>query len=166
MGLFDRFKGKKTVDWSAAYTAEPKFYGRPDGTPFGAIALTEGTETVLPTAPQAAYQVDGQPVAAWRMVIVSTTRGGVIGDADYFAALEKAAPYRLDGRADAVLLRGLTAEELEGLPGIGPTLAQRILDYRRENGDFTSVEELMQVEGIGQARLEALRDYITVEARP
>ena len=44
MGLFDRFKGKKTVDWSAAYTAEPKFYGRPDGTPFGAIALTEGTE--------------------------------------------------------------------------------------------------------------------------
>ena len=115
MGLFDRFKGKKTVDWSAAYTAEPKFYGRPDGTPFGAIALTEGTETVLPTAPQAAYQVDGQPVAAWRMVIVSTTRGGVIGDADYFAALEKAARYRLDGRADAVLLRGLTAEELEGL---------------------------------------------------
>lgn len=74
MGLFDRFKGKKTVDWSAAYTAVPKFYGRPDGTPFGAIALTEGTETVLPTAPQAAYQVDGQPVAAWRMVIVSTTR--------------------------------------------------------------------------------------------
>ena len=69
MGLFDRFKGKKTVDWSAAYTAEPKFYGRPDGTPLGAIALTEGTETVLPTAPQAAYQVDGQPVAAWRMVI-------------------------------------------------------------------------------------------------
>ena len=79
MGLFDRFKGKKTVNWSAAYTAEPKFYGRPDGTPFGAIALTEGAETVLPTAPQAAYQVDGQPVAAWRMVIVSTTRGGVIG---------------------------------------------------------------------------------------
>ena len=106
MGLFDRFKGKKTVDWSAAYTAEPKFYGRPDGTPFGAIALTEGTETVLPTAPQPAYQVDGQPVATWRRVI---------GDADYFAALEKAAPYRLDGRADAVLLRGLTAEELEGL---------------------------------------------------
>ena len=65
MGLFDRFKGKKTVNWSAAYTAEPKFYGRPDGTPFGAIALTEGAETVLPTAPQAAYQVDGQPVAAW-----------------------------------------------------------------------------------------------------
>ena len=56
MGLFDRFKGKKTVDWSAAYPAEPKFYGRPDGTPVGAIELTEGTETVLPTAPQAAYR--------------------------------------------------------------------------------------------------------------
>lgn len=70
------------------------------------------------------------------------------------------------GVQEKVDLNSATAEELEGLPGIGPTLAQRILDYRRENGDFTSVEELMQVEGIGQARLEALRDYITVEARP
>ena len=99
MGLFDRFKGKKTVDWSAAYTAEPKFYGRPDGTPFGAIALTEGTETVLPTAPQAAYQVDGQPVAAWRMVIVSTTRGGVIGDADYFLPARRQGGRRPPARA-------------------------------------------------------------------
>ena len=115
MGLFDRLKGKKTVDWSAAYTAEPKFYGKPDGTPFGAIALTEGTQTALPTAPQKAYQVDEKPVASWRMVLVSTTRGGVIGDADYFAVLAKAAPYQLDSREDAVLLRGLTAEELEGL---------------------------------------------------
>lgn len=115
MGLFDRFKGKKAVDWSAAYTAEPKFYGKPDGTPFGAIALTEGTETVLPAAPQAAYQVDGKPVAAWRMVLVSTTHGGVIGDADYFAALAKAAPYRLGSREDAILLRGLSADELESL---------------------------------------------------
>ena len=42
MGLFDKLKGKKeTVDWSNAYTATPKFYGKPDGTPFGAIALTE-----------------------------------------------------------------------------------------------------------------------------
>ena len=47
MGLFDKLKGKKeTADWSNAYIATPNFYGKPDGTPFGAIALTEGTETV------------------------------------------------------------------------------------------------------------------------
>ena len=41
MGLFDKLKGKKeSVDWSDAYNATPKFYGKPDGSPFGAIALT------------------------------------------------------------------------------------------------------------------------------
>ena len=49
MGLFSKFKKEKTaVDWSNAYTATPKFYAKPDGSPFGAIALTEGTETILP----------------------------------------------------------------------------------------------------------------------
>ena len=44
MGLFSKFKKEKTaVDWSNAYTATPKFYAKPDGSPFGAIALTEGT---------------------------------------------------------------------------------------------------------------------------
>lgn len=53
MGLFSKFKKEKpSIDWSNAYTATPKFYGKPDGTPFGAIALTEGTETILPKTPQ------------------------------------------------------------------------------------------------------------------
>ena len=42
MGLFSKLKKEKTaVDWSNAYTATPKFYAKPDGSPFGAIALTE-----------------------------------------------------------------------------------------------------------------------------
>lgn len=63
-------------------------------------------------------------------------------------------------------LNEATAEDLEALPGLGPVLAERILDYRQEIGSFRSVEELLQVEGIGQARLEGLRDYVTVEAKP
>lgn len=55
-----------------------------------------------------------------------------------------------------------TLEQLQLLPGIGPVLAQRIIDYRNEIGGFTCVEELDEVKGIGQKILEKLLDLITV----
>lgn len=60
-------------------------------------------------------------------------------------------------------LNSATAEELTALPGIGEVLAGRIVAYREANGVFTSVEELLQVDGIGEKRFEAIRDYITLE---
>ena len=60
-------------------------------------------------------------------------------------------------------LNTATAEELTALPGIGEVLAGRIVAYREEVGAFTSVEELLQVDGIGEKRFEAIRDYITLE---
>lgn len=50
--------------------------------------------------------------------------------------------------------------ELTALPGIGPTIAGRIVAYRAETGPFTSVEELMEVEGIGEKKLEEIRDLV------
>ena len=62
-----------------------------------------------------------------------------------------------------VNLNTATLEELDALPGIGETLAQRILDYREANGGFQNLEELMEVDGIGQSTFEELKGKITLE---
>ena len=54
-----------------------------------------------------------------------------------------------------------SAYELAELPGIGETIAGRIVEYRTLNGDFSSPEELLNVEGIGSGKLEGLLDYVT-----
>jgi competence protein ComEA len=51
---------------------------------------------------------------------------------------------------------------IEALPGIGEVLAQRIVDYRSENGPFRRIEDLLKVSGIGSATFENIKDYITV----
>jgi competence protein ComEA len=51
---------------------------------------------------------------------------------------------------------------LEALPGIGEVLAQRIVDYRSQNGPFKRIEDLLKVSGVGEGTLEKIKDYITV----
>lgn len=53
-------------------------------------------------------------------------------------------------------------EELDSLPGIGPTIAQRIIDYRNENGPFNTIEDIQNVSGIGPSTFEEIQDLITV----
>ncbi len=55
-----------------------------------------------------------------------------------------------------------TQEELESLPGIGPTLARRIIDYRQANGPFASIEAIQDVEGIGPGIFKEIEELITV----
>lgn len=57
-------------------------------------------------------------------------------------------------------------EELDQLPGIGEVLAGRIVAYREENGPFTAVEELLEISGIGEAKLAELEGWVTVEQLP
>lgn len=65
----------------------------------------------------------------------------------------------LDGRID---LNTASRWELMSLPGIGGTLADRIIAYRDENGRFGSVAELMEVRGIGESLYDAIKDLLKV----
>lgn len=55
-----------------------------------------------------------------------------------------------------------TPDHLQLLPGIGESLAERIIDYREQHGDFTKIEELMNVSGIGEKKFANIKDYIMV----
>ena len=60
-------------------------------------------------------------------------------------------------------LNTATVEQLEALPGVGPELAQRILDYRTQHGPFKDVDGLTNVKGIAEGKLAKLRDKITTD---
>ncbi|MBI5840463.1 MAG: ComEA family DNA-binding protein [Chloroflexi bacterium] len=63
---------------------------------------------------------------------------------------------------DLVNINTASLEELDALPGIGPTTAQKIIDYRDANGPFAQIEDIMNVSGIGPSTFENIKDLITV----
>lgn len=70
------------------------------------------------------------------------------------APAEKAGP--------TVNINTATSSELESLPGVGPKLAQRIIDYREKNGGFKKLEDLMNVQGIGEKNFLKLKSKLSV----
>ncbi len=96
----------------------------------------------------AAVLTDGQQVlVAGRAAPGSPAPGGAV-----------ASP----GQPATVNVNTATPEELETLPGIGEVLAAAIVQFREEHGPFTSVDQLLDVSGIGEVTLEELRDFVTV----
>jgi comEA protein len=59
-------------------------------------------------------------------------------------------------------INAAASDDLEAVPGIGKSLATRIVAFREKNGAFKSVDELLKVQGIGEKSLEKLRPYVTV----
>jgi comEA protein len=64
--------------------------------------------------------------------------------------------------ADKVNINTASLEELQKLPRVGPKVAQRIVDFRKQNGAFKKIEELMKVRGIGEKIFAQMKDMLTV----
>ncbi len=142
-------------------------------------ALPQSVEIVIsPPSPEIHVYVEGEVVSPGvytlqdgdRVADAIEAAGGFTPDADQ-GAVDLAAPlrdgdrvhvYRIGDVPQKINLNTAEAWLLQSLPGIGESLAQRIIDYRNENGSFQQIEDLKKVEGIGAATFEKLKDNITV----
>ncbi|WP_052446764.1 ComEA family DNA-binding protein [Candidatus Soleaferrea massiliensis] len=73
------------------------------------------------------------------------------------------APEKMQPGEGKIDINTATSEELQRIPGIGPATAEKILDYRAEIGVFTSLDQLLEVKGIGEKKLETIREYAVIE---
>ncbi len=78
------------------------------------------------------------------------------------AAQQAAAPPAAKSSGDKVNINAAGLDEFQKLPGIGPKIAQRILDYRKQNGNFKKVEDLMKVRGIGEKVFLKFKDQLAI----
>lgn len=94
-----------------------------------------------------------------------TNSQALASDDPYSPAASKAnygtsSPRKESAAGGMVSLNTGSKAELESLPGVGPATAQKILDYRRQAGGFTSIEEVLNVKGIGPKKFEAMRKFL------
>ncbi len=138
----------------------------PDARVFDAIAAAGGPrdDADLERVVRAARLSDGQRVYVPRRgqdeipEPVGPSGGGAAAAPD--ASGDAGAATGATG--EPVDLNTADADTLDTLPGVGPATAQAILDHRARNGPFTSVDELLEVKGIGPAKLAELRPHVTV----
>lgn len=99
-----------------------------------------------------------------QIIVPGRTPGAPTGNTLTGSSLTPVAQNPSDAPASAKInLNTATVEELDRLPGIGPVLAQRILDYRSEHGSFETIEQVKAVKGIGDALFDQIKETITVQ---
>lgn len=109
---------------------------------------------------RAALLVDGERIYVPRIGEKSVPESVNGGDGSAAPGASTGAPSSQS--TGPVNLNTATEEQLDTLPGVGPSTAQAIIDYRSEHGRFTRVEDLLEVRGIGDAKFATLRSRVTV----
>ena len=88
--------------------------------------------------------------------------GGTKENSSQVSNLQKNSESKETIRNKKVNINKASQEELDSLPGIGPSTADKILEYRKQNGNFKSIEDIKEVSGIGESKFEKIRNMITV----
>ena len=127
----------------------------------GVYRLSEGARTIDAISAAGGARVDADLV---RVNLATRLSDGL---RVYVPAVGEIAPPVVEGaagseRAGPLDLNVATADQLDDLPGIGPATAAAIIAYRRDHGPFSSVEQLLEVRGIGPSKLEQIRSLVAV----
>ncbi len=122
-----------------------------------AARLRDGDRLIVPLLPPTPSAFSGPP----KVEPIGSTLT-VADDARSSTAGRQAMPTPPGGDVPPIDINTATVAELDGLPGIGPVLAQRIVDYRTEQGPFSTVEELAEVQGISEKMVDELGSRLIV----
>jgi competence protein ComEA len=147
-------KGAPLVVSVAGKVRRPGLVRVPDGARVADVVASAGGP--LPRADLTALNL-ARRVADGEQILV-----GLPQPADGAAGGSPAGPATGAAPAGKIDLNRATLEQLDTLPGVGPVTAQRILDWRTQHGRFSAVEQLREVEGIGERRFSQLRTQVTV----
>ncbi len=154
--------GKELAVHVAGAVSNPGVYYFPEGTRIIAAVEKAGPlpEADLNSLNLAQQLVDGSKIYVPRQGEASQSSDSSISqNRNPFAGSASTS----QNDAGKVNINTASAEELDKtLPGIGPTLAQRIVDYRDQHGPFRSPEDLKNVSGIGERRFEQIKDLVTI----
>lgn len=109
-------------------------------------------------------QIDfSEPVADGQKIYVARKTANHAPSVSNLIEESKARSQKKALPAGSININTASLSELDALPGVGPAIAQRIIDYRSAHGKFHSVEEIKNVKGIGDKTFEKLKNYITVD---
>ena len=109
----------------------------------------------------APYASPTKALKAWSLMLMVTavSLGAFLGRLDAAPKAEA----QMDVQApSAVNINTATAEELEAIRGIGPAIAERIIQYRSEHGPFAHAEDLTNIRGIGEAKFQKIKEQVTI----
>lgn len=130
--------------------------------------LQDGMKINIPNSEQLKKEPDFQYItsnASDETLNESSSGNGSVSASSYSNGSSndnKTSGSSIDAQSNIVNINTATQTELETLPGIGPSLALRIIEYRKENGKFNNIEEIKNVKGIGEAKYDDIKNHIKV----